>query len=103
MFITLKYDDSVARAPSGFLTALQTAADMLGSIIKDPINVTIQIGYGQLDANRPITGNTLAEASAASGKYLTYDQLVANFEQEMLLCNLPTMLQLVSVGEAFSQ
>jgi Ca2+-binding RTX toxin-like protein len=80
MRITLNYDSSVNSSPPGFATALQNAATMLDSIIKDPITITLDIGYGEDDGSL-ITGNTLAESQPSTGKYLTYSQLVADLSK----------------------
>jgi Ca2+-binding RTX toxin-like protein len=77
MNITLVDDVSVAGAPSGFTSALQTAANILDTVIKDPINIRIKIGYGE-DNGTAITGSTLAEAGPDSGVFLTYNQLIAD-------------------------
>ena len=79
MQIALTYDSSVDNAPAGFETAIQTAANILDSVITDPIDVTIDIGYGE-ENGQAITGSTLAEAGPASGTNLPYDQLVSDLK-----------------------
>ncbi len=79
MQITLKPDASVDNAPAGFMTALQTAANILDVAILNPIDVTLDVGYGEDDGSA-ITGSTLAEAQPAAGEYLTYASLVADLK-----------------------
>jgi hypothetical protein len=76
VLITLSYDSSVGSAPAGFTTAIQTVASMLDSIIENPIDVTLDIGYGEEDGDG-ITGSTIAEAGPI-GIDLTYSQLVGD-------------------------
>ena len=96
MQLTLQYDSSVASAPVGFITALRAAANLLDAIITNPINMTIQIGYGE-DDGVAIAGNTLAEAQPSTGVDLTYSQLVTDLtkvatstDAKSFLASLPT-------------
>ncbi len=94
--VNLTFDDSVNSAPDGFTNALNTAAQIVGSQIQDPISVTINVGYGEING-QPITGNTLAEGSPNAGLFVTYDNLVSDLQNssntsqdyQSFLANLP--------------
>ncbi len=94
--LNLVFDASVNAAPAGFTSALNTAAQIVGSQIQDPINITIDVGYGEINGT-PITGNTLAEGGFSPGVFLTYDQLVGDLQNysntsqdyQTFLANLP--------------
>jgi hypothetical protein len=93
--LNLVFDGSVNSAPAGFTDALNTAAQIVGSQIQDPISITINVGYGEINGV-PITGNTLAEGSA-SGLFVPYGQLVSDLQNssntsqdyQNFLANLP--------------
>ena len=74
MNITLSWDASTASAPASFQTAVQYAATQLDALIKDPINVTICVGWNE-------TGGSALGNDASSGyplhDNLTYAQVVA--------------------------
>src|ERR1700749_3143765 len=76
--LNLVFDGSVNSAPAGFTDALNTAAQIVGSQIQDPISITINVGYGEINGV-PITGNTLAEGSAY-GLFVPYGQLVSDLQ-----------------------
>src|ERR1700722_15103032 len=74
MNITLTWDPSVSSAPAGFKTAIQYAATQLDAIIQNPINVTIDVGWGETDGIA-ITGNDIS-SGAPGGVYDTYAQVL---------------------------
>ncbi len=76
MLIDLAYEPNVDRAPSGFRTALQQAANFLDSLFITPITLTIQVGFGTID-NAPLGPGYLGEATAG-GDYLSYSNLVSD-------------------------
>ncbi|MGZ5017164.1 MAG: NF038122 family metalloprotease [Methylobacter sp.] len=74
MQINFVYNSSVNSAPAAFKTALQTAANILDSIIANPITETIQVGWGEN------AGSAIPSTALASGGYLnpvlcTYSQV----------------------------
>src|SRR3984893_4835355 len=77
MNLVLDYESSALAAPQSFRDAMQTAANILDSTIKDNINVTIQVGYGDWD-NGLITGlGTSAVGGDLYGSYVSYTSLRA--------------------------
>src|SRR3984957_5456254 len=70
MNITLTWDPSVSSAPAGFKTAIQYAATQLDAIIQNPINVTIDVGWGETDGVA-IAYNDLS-SGAPGGVYYPY-------------------------------
>lgn len=76
MQIKLNFDTSAANAPTGFESAIQDAANILDATIKDPINVTISVGYGTY-AGSAMTGTELGEA-APTGIEVSYSQLLTD-------------------------
>ena len=74
MQINLLYDSSVEYAPTGFETAVASAAQYLDSLITNPITVNISVGYGEIDGT-PLPFDDLAEGGPATGQDVTYAQL----------------------------
>ena len=77
MQIDLSFDSSTDSAPSGFRTAMQSAAQILDTLITNNITVTINVGWGEIGGHA-ITGGTLAEGGALYGTNLTEGQLVSD-------------------------
>ncbi|HYZ20835.1 MAG TPA: NF038122 family metalloprotease [Rhodopila sp.] len=78
MQININFDSAFASAPPGFEKAILTAAGIIGFVIKNPVTVTINVGYGNYNGT-PITGNLLGEA-APTGIGVTYSQLVGDLK-----------------------
>jgi hypothetical protein len=72
------YDASVASAPAGFEQALTIAADDLAALIRDPITLTIEVGWGEIGNTTTLT-NGDNEGGADGGIYLPYSQFKADF------------------------
>lgn len=75
MDITLQFDSSAEQAPVGWEAAIQAAADMLDTLIQNPINVTIDVGYGEIEGQ--VLGSGDLGEGAPNGAELSYAQLVA--------------------------
>ena len=73
LVINISYDTSVARAPSGFRTAVDAAVSYLESIFTNPITLTIAVGYGEI-AGVAVSAGSLAQ-SRSTGVYVSYAQL----------------------------
>ena len=77
MNLVLDYESSALAAPQSFLTAMQTAVNILDATIKDNITVTIQVGYGDWD-NGAITGlGSSAVGGDLYGSFVSYTSLRA--------------------------
>src|SRR6202140_4338325 len=77
MILLLDYESSALAAPQSFRDAMQAAANILDSTIKDNITITIQVGYGDWD-NNVITGlGSGAVGGDLSGSYVSYTSLRA--------------------------
>src|ERR1700721_611732 len=74
MNTTLSWDPSVSSAPAGFQTAIQYAASQLDAIIQNPINVTIDVGWGETDGIA-ITGSDIS-SGAPGGVYDSYAEVL---------------------------
>jgi len=76
--INLTWDSTVASAldPAAFKSAIQTAANILGSAIANPISVTIQVGWGENNGST-IPSTALATGGPATTTTLSYSQLVS--------------------------
>ena len=76
--LVLSYESSALAAPQSFRDAMQAAANILDSTIKDNITITIQVGYGDWD-NNVITGlGTSAVGGDMYGSYVSYSSLRAS-------------------------
>jgi hypothetical protein len=62
--ITVNYDSSVASAPAGFKTTVAAVVTYLESLITTSINITINVGYGELN----VGGTPTSLASGALGE-----------------------------------
>jgi hypothetical protein len=60
MQINLSFDQSTSTAPSWFVSAIQSAANILGNSILNPVTVTIQVGWGEI-AGTPLFANASGE------------------------------------------
>ena len=49
LVIDIKWDSSVANAPSGFVTAVDSVASYYESHFSNPTTITIDVGYGEID------------------------------------------------------
>ena len=75
MQISFACDSSVSSAPSGFLTALQQAANIIDSAILNPIKVNIQVGWGENNGTF-IDGNSdIATGSYSNAVEVSYSRL----------------------------
>ncbi len=74
MDIVLDYDTSANSAPSGFKTAMQFAANYLDSLILNPITVTIDVGYGEVDGESLNFGTDLG-AAVPNTDLVSYSQV----------------------------
>jgi len=60
--ITINFDSSVSNAPSGFEPAVLNAVAFYTNSFTDPINMTIDVGYGEVDGT-PLGSGALGESS----------------------------------------
>jgi hypothetical protein len=73
MQINIVYDPSVANAPAGFTTAITDAVNFLDKLFTNPISITIDVGYGEVDGLQ-LDSNALGEGTLfASGIDSTVD------------------------------
>ena len=73
LVIDVDWDSSVANAPSGFVTAVDQVVSYYESVFSNPITITIDVGYGEIDGTSLQSG-----ALGESETYLTsttYSQL----------------------------
>jgi hypothetical protein len=49
--INISWDSSVSSAPTGFVTAVQNAVQFLESQFQDPVTITIDVGYGEVNGS----------------------------------------------------
>ena len=75
MHINIVYDSSTKTAPAGFFTAVQAAVNFWDATITNPINLTMQFGYGSVQGQK-IGGNALAE-NIEEGYYFSYGDVLA--------------------------
>ncbi|HEV2364420.1 MAG TPA: NF038122 family metalloprotease [Caulobacteraceae bacterium] len=73
MKINLVFDASAANAPSGFEAAAQAAANFYDALFTNPITVTIDVGWNEVDGSR-IGASALAE-SETTGYLYNYAQV----------------------------
>jgi hypothetical protein len=78
MEISLQFDSSAKAAPVGWEAAVQAAADMLDTLIQDPISVTIGVGYGEIEG-QSLASRDLGEG-APNGAEIGYGQLVTDLK-----------------------
>jgi hypothetical protein len=72
--INVIYDSTVNNAPSGFKTEVGAAVQYLESQFKDPITITIDVGYGEVGGSKLGRG-VLGESSTFLNSY-SYSDLV---------------------------
>ncbi len=81
LVINVIYDASVANAPTGFTADVQSVVNYFESHFSNPITITIDVGYGEVD------GYSLG--SGALGESMTYfDQVSYSQLQNALVTNL---------------
>jgi hypothetical protein len=76
MQFVFNYDPSIANAPAGFLSALAAAASYLDALITNPITVTVNVGWGEVDGV-PLPDGDVAGALPASTFSLPYSTVRA--------------------------
>jgi hypothetical protein len=78
MNIIIDYDNSSSTesAPAGFQTAVQAAVSFIDHLISNPISVTIQFGYGEIQ-NSALATDALGESNT-NGYFESYTQYVGN-------------------------
>ena len=59
--LAIKWDSSVSAAPAGFTADILAAANYLETQFTDPITITIDVGYNEVDGNL-LAGGTLGES-----------------------------------------
>jgi hypothetical protein len=77
MNLVLSYETSSLAAPQSFRDAMQAAANILDTTIKDNITVTIQVGYGDYYNNQMTGLGTSAVGGDLYGSYVSYTSLRA--------------------------
>jgi len=75
MNLVLSYESSALAAPQSFRDAMQTAANILDSVILNNITVNILIGYGDWDNGLDTGLTTDAEAGDLNGLTVSYTNL----------------------------
>jgi serralysin len=83
MNLVLSYESSAVAAPQSFKDAMQTAANILDSVILNNITVTILVGYGDWFNGADTGLETSAEAGDLNGLNVSYTSLktaLANHE-----------------------
>src|SRR5260370_17705802 len=75
--LVLNYESSALAAPQSFRDAMQAAANILDSTIKDNITVTLQVGYGDYYGNQITRLGSSAVGGDLSGSFLSYTNLRA--------------------------
>lgn len=63
LVINVVYDASVASAPAGFKTAVQDVVEFYETHFSNPITITIDVGYGEIDG-QSLQGDALGESEA---------------------------------------
>jgi hypothetical protein len=74
--INLVYETSTNSAPANFVSGLNTAVQILDSLITTPITVNIQVGYGDINGS-PLPGTLSEGGPAAYSQGFSYSQLEA--------------------------
>jgi hypothetical protein len=86
MIIDVEFDASTKNAPAGFFTAVNAAVEYWEREIINPITVTIQFGYNQVDG-QTIGSNALAESESLGGPNVAYAQLKAALTSDATSAN----------------
>jgi hypothetical protein len=81
MQINVIYDPSVANAPAGFTTAVTDAVNYLDKLFTNPISITIDVGYGEVDGFQ-LGSNALGESYYAVSEPETYSAVVSALKAE---------------------
>jgi autotransporter passenger strand-loop-strand repeat protein len=74
MKINVVFDSSVASAPAGFTTAINYVVNLYDTLFTNPISITIDVGWGEIDGTALGSGD-LGESMAASEGSYTYTQV----------------------------
>ena len=75
MNIVASFDSSVASAPAGYTTAIQSAISYIDSVITNPITANISFGWGEVDGS-PVAAGAAGE-NVSNGYYFSYAQVKA--------------------------
>ena len=81
MQINIVYDPSVANAPAGFTTAITDAVNYLDKLFTNPISITIDVGYGEVDGSQ-LDSNALGQSYYAVSEPETYSAVVSALKAE---------------------
>jgi hypothetical protein len=81
MQINVIYDPSVASAPAGFQTGIMDAVNYLEKVFTNPISVTIDVGYGEVDGFQ-LASNALGESYYPVGEPETYSAVISALKAE---------------------
>ena len=81
MQINIIYDPSVAIAPAGFTTAITDAVNYLDKLFTNPISITIDVGYGEVNGLQ-LASNALGESYYPVGEPETYSAVVSALKAE---------------------
>src|SRR5450759_880294 len=73
--LVLAYESSALAAPQSFMDGMQTAANILDSLIADNITVTIRVGYGDWNNNQDTGLTTGVEGGDLLGLNESYTNL----------------------------
>ena len=76
MQINIIYDPSVAIAPAGFTTAITDAVNYLDKLFTNPISITIDVGYGEVNGLQ-LASNALGESYYPVGELETFSAVVS--------------------------
>ena len=79
--IIVKFDASVAKAPSGFVTDIEHVADFLTSYFSNPTTIKIDVGFGEIDGSKLSSGD-LGESEA---NYVTVPGFTASAQYSALV------------------
>ena len=104
MQFVFNYDPSVADAPAGFLSGLAAAASYLDALITNPITVTINVGWGEVNGT-PIPAGDVAAALPQSASTLPYVTVIGELaahatsaDDATAIANLPAVDPLPDAG-----
>jgi hypothetical protein len=78
--LVVNWDSSVASAPTGFTTGVLAAVKFLETEFTDPITVTIDVGYDEIDGNAIGSGNL--GSSLSNFTSVTYANLLAAVKKD---------------------
>src|SRR6516225_11066502 len=92
MYIQINWDSSVTSAPlsiqTEFMTDVSQVASFFDSEIKNPITITIDVGYGEINGSK-IGGSALGE-SETNLQQVSYGQLYSAYAGTGLINNFPS-------------